>query len=837
MNLAAIGSPAFATSGTCLPLIRSGSYPAAMVRHIYHFRACRIDLASRELHREDRPVTASPTVFDCIAYLLEHRDRAVGRDELVAAVWGRTAVTDAVLSKTMLKARRAVGDTGDDQNVIRTVPRFGFHWVAEVREGFIEVAPFKQVAIDPFSNDPLTEPLRRDALKVWARQNVVKCALGMCSLVVLVVAIVVGRGNGGDIHVDQRAPRARTAGVDDSVGRLAVLPVAVSAAPTDAWLRLGLMDLMSHHLRDGGIAVVPSESVVRVVNQERVLDDGALRAAIGAGSLVASTLRKVDTTYLLHMEVTDIKGGRRELEVSGADPLVVAREAANRLLAILGKPVQMDPATVSDLSLIELVQRIEASMLVGDVAAARLLIETATPEQQALPELRLRSAQVDYWSGHFEIAYEKLTALRAAVGPGFDFALRARTLSNLGSSARHLGDWAAAGSAFDEAIALMDGRDDPVRLGQLYIARGINYSEQGQYSEAIDDFSLARTVFQSAGDEFQLTMVEYCEAFIENHRHRPLAALAIFEKVARRFEEFGAITEQASARSNQIATEHDLLRHLDALATSERGLPLLEQLQHQLAREQVRMSRATALASVGRLEEARSLFAELANNLNTAEEARSLGMIRVEQAYVELQAGDAKAAYAMAWPVREVAAGADAVPIRARAWLIVVQSLAQMARVDEARVQAEQFVAWADTLGDETAALYSRAAEADATRAGGEYNAALSLYAIAMRLAERNAVPIDLAMIAIPYARALIAAGDLQRAGTVAGRISRYAEQDFGSALLQVELYHEMDEVEAWRAALEHARALAGERSISGKLKVPPRPVMKLPGEIISATH
>lgn len=67
----------------------------------------------------------SPIVFDCIAYLIQHRDRAVGRDELVAAVWGRTSVSDAVMGKTILIARRAIGDTADEQRFLRTVPRFG----------------------------------------------------------------------------------------------------------------------------------------------------------------------------------------------------------------------------------------------------------------------------------------------------------------------------------------------------------------------------------------------------------------------------------------------------------------------------------------------------------------------------------------------------------------------------------------------------------------------------------------------------------------------------------------------------------------------------------------
>ncbi|MBL8274266.1 MAG: winged helix-turn-helix domain-containing protein, partial [Xanthomonadales bacterium] len=100
-----------------------------MTPSIHHFGDCSVDPAARELRRRGELLVVSPKVFDCIAYLLEHRNRAVGRDELIAAVWGRADVSDTLLGQTVLKARRAIGDTGDEQCMIRTVPRFGYHWV------------------------------------------------------------------------------------------------------------------------------------------------------------------------------------------------------------------------------------------------------------------------------------------------------------------------------------------------------------------------------------------------------------------------------------------------------------------------------------------------------------------------------------------------------------------------------------------------------------------------------------------------------------------------------------------------------------------------------------
>ncbi|MGH8173841.1 MAG: winged helix-turn-helix domain-containing protein, partial [Rhodanobacteraceae bacterium] len=99
-----------------------------MPHPIYQFGDCRIDVSSRELRRGGELLVLSPKVFDCLAYLIERNTRAVGRDELVAAVWGKTEITDTLLGQTILKARRAVGDSADRQDAIRTIPRFGYAW-------------------------------------------------------------------------------------------------------------------------------------------------------------------------------------------------------------------------------------------------------------------------------------------------------------------------------------------------------------------------------------------------------------------------------------------------------------------------------------------------------------------------------------------------------------------------------------------------------------------------------------------------------------------------------------------------------------------------------------
>lgn len=88
--------------------------------------------ATRRLYRDDCKIDIEAKVFDLILLLLENRDRALPKQEVIAALWGHRPVTDAALSQLLHKARRALDDDGEQQAVIRTVYGRGLQWVAPV---------------------------------------------------------------------------------------------------------------------------------------------------------------------------------------------------------------------------------------------------------------------------------------------------------------------------------------------------------------------------------------------------------------------------------------------------------------------------------------------------------------------------------------------------------------------------------------------------------------------------------------------------------------------------------------------------------------------------------
>ncbi len=97
------------------------------------FRDYELDLGVQELRRAGEIVHVEPQVFDLLVYLVRNRERVVSKDELLDAIWEGRIVSEAALSSRINAARRAIGDTGNDQALIRTVHKRGFRFVGEVR--------------------------------------------------------------------------------------------------------------------------------------------------------------------------------------------------------------------------------------------------------------------------------------------------------------------------------------------------------------------------------------------------------------------------------------------------------------------------------------------------------------------------------------------------------------------------------------------------------------------------------------------------------------------------------------------------------------------------------
>ena len=100
-----------------------------------------LDTERRELLRGGGRISVQPQVFDLLVYLVQNRDRVVSKEDLITSVWGGRLVSDSTFTSRVNAARKAVGDRGVDQKLVRTIPRKGFRFVGVVKEQPSNIQP------------------------------------------------------------------------------------------------------------------------------------------------------------------------------------------------------------------------------------------------------------------------------------------------------------------------------------------------------------------------------------------------------------------------------------------------------------------------------------------------------------------------------------------------------------------------------------------------------------------------------------------------------------------------------------------------------------------------
>jgi DNA-binding winged helix-turn-helix (wHTH) protein len=102
---------------------------------LFSFKDFALDAERRELRARGTIVPIEPQVFDLLVYLIQNRDRVVSKDDLIASVWGGRIVSDSTLDSRINAVRKAIGDSGNQQELVRTIPRKGVRFVGDVQQG------------------------------------------------------------------------------------------------------------------------------------------------------------------------------------------------------------------------------------------------------------------------------------------------------------------------------------------------------------------------------------------------------------------------------------------------------------------------------------------------------------------------------------------------------------------------------------------------------------------------------------------------------------------------------------------------------------------------------
>src|SRR5467141_4443998 len=134
-----------------------------------------LDTDRRQLRCNSDSIAVQPLVFDLLVYLVQNRDRVVSKNDLIASVWGGRMVSESALTSRINAARKAVGDSGKDQRIIRTSARKGLRFVGavQVQPAGDEIAPVvKQPPDEKREETPLALPLpERPAIAVLPFTN------------------------------------------------------------------------------------------------------------------------------------------------------------------------------------------------------------------------------------------------------------------------------------------------------------------------------------------------------------------------------------------------------------------------------------------------------------------------------------------------------------------------------------------------------------------------------------------------------------------------------------------------------------------------------------------
>jgi len=117
---------------------------------LFHFSDYALDTSRRELRCGDRSIEVEPQVLDLLIYLIKNNDRVITKDDLIGSVWGGRVVSDTTLTSRIYAARRAIGDSGRNQKLIRTIARKGLRFIGGLR---VQSDDDATKAIQPRSNE------------------------------------------------------------------------------------------------------------------------------------------------------------------------------------------------------------------------------------------------------------------------------------------------------------------------------------------------------------------------------------------------------------------------------------------------------------------------------------------------------------------------------------------------------------------------------------------------------------------------------------------------------------------------------------------------------------
>ncbi len=322
-------------------------------------------------------------------------------------------------------------------------------------------------------------------------------------------------------------------------------------------------------------------------------------------------------------------GSTRTVEASAGSPLLAARLVAARFIEGLGlsQEPMSDPG---DFQRAELLQRIDAAMLAGDLEAARALIRAAPAGFAEDPQLALRNGQIAFRAGQPDAAARWFEPLSGNESKGGE-DVRAQALIGLGDIAMRLQDYVESERTYSQAIAVLGENGDPRLIGKALSTRGLVNGYLGKLDQAIADFGRSRAELERAGAMSDLASLSIRMGMVDRSRGRFNEAAEAFDSAVKAFERMGIRDSLATALIGKSDAQTVLLDVPGALATTARGWELTPHLENKVLVRYLALVRGNALLAAGELSATAALLDQLGadSDPNNAGAIPDLVLLRV----------------------------------------------------------------------------------------------------------------------------------------------------------------------------------------------------------------
>ncbi|MGA7438500.1 MAG: winged helix-turn-helix domain-containing protein [Luteibacter sp.] len=763
----------------------------------YRFGDFELNPRARELKQNGQAIDLTASTFDCLVYLVEHRERPVGKDELIAAVWGSADVSDNLLAQAIVRIRRVLGENADERRYIKTLPRVGYRWMMETSVASSESADVSEPdSIHPASTEPL--PAHAAPWRKYRRW--------FLPLILLLAALSVGW------WMATRPPSVALA-----QGTVAVLPAQIDATDEWSWLHLGLMELISGDLRAARVPVEGSQTTLAIANES-----GHADARFSSYALVIRP-EAIASGNLWHvrLEATTAKGTVLHAEASSDNVLKAAHSATAFLMAQIG--AAGTSAGKSADSNEQYLIRMDAASAAGSMNVLRELIDKAPAELQTNLEFSLTKATFYCDQGEYAPCKQGLADLLARLPEETYPTLRGRALAAQWYVYFREHNLDGGVAALTDAIRLLQKQDNTGYLAHAYAQRGELLRSQNKLDEAESDFGLARINYALAGSTGGALGIDGSLAELDMQRGHFLQALPTIKRAYAEYSRLGMRQYLPDLLPEWVISQKMLLQHADALATTELYWPLDQkhwEFVEKVTGHILMFQRAEALAGVGRTTEASKLQEQLLAQIKADPNGEPGLEGTVYVALARLAAARGETTSARSW-IEQAFTGAlldanDNDHDHAKAWLVKLAILQQAKDPSAVRKTADDMQAWASRLPyrDDWLDIQLLQAQAIGAQVAGQQEQALADLKAAMNKANHFAVPEIIADVGLAYTLALLDSGKVSEATAVSGQLSTWEDLDWRAAWAQASVYRAMGRMDAWTQYQRKARDLAGDRAL-----------------------